>query len=145
MRKYFIKSSYIAVIFSLAFVSCEKFLDTDSPSNFTQEIIYANVSDATKGVSSIYALFNQDAFTSRLSNAFIPNTDIEVGGVGAAPENSPPPALSALAQRLPVKVQTLPTPPQLTNGIHCQPGSWPLMLLRKLTLKPWNLLPSDKL
>ncbi|MGB3066048.1 RagB/SusD family nutrient uptake outer membrane protein [Sphingobacterium thalpophilum] len=88
MRKYFIKSSYIAVIFSLAFVSCEKFLDTDSPSNFTQEIIYANVSDATKGVSSIYALFNQDAFTSRLSNAFIPNTDIEVGGVGAAPENS---------------------------------------------------------
>lgn len=88
MRRYFKTPTYFALVITLGLVSCKKFLDTDSPSNFTQETIYANVSDATKGVSSIYALFNQDAFTSRLSNSFIPNTDIEVGGVGAAPENS---------------------------------------------------------
>src|SRR5690606_12620197 len=68
--------------------SCQKFLETDTPSNFTQEYIYSNPDEAIKGINAAYALFNQDAFTSRLSNAFIPNTDIEVGGVGAAPENS---------------------------------------------------------
>lgn len=71
-----------------AISSCKKFLDTESPSNFTQEYIYANPKEALKGVYASYALFNQDAFTSRLSNSFIPNTDIEVGGVSAAPDNS---------------------------------------------------------
>lgn len=82
------KKIYLFAASTLVFASCDKFLDTDSPSNFTQETIYANVSDATKGVNSIYALFNQDAFTSRLSNSFIPNTDIEIGAVGASQENS---------------------------------------------------------
>ncbi len=68
--------------------SCKKFLETDSPSIFTQEVVFGTVPDATKSVYSIYALFNQDAFTSRLSNTFIGNTDIEIGGVGAAPDNS---------------------------------------------------------
>ncbi|TKC55440.1 RagB/SusD family nutrient uptake outer membrane protein [Pedobacter hiemivivus] len=68
--------------------SCKKFLETDTPSNFTQEVIFGTEADATKSVFSIYALFNQDAFTSRLSNTFIGNTDIEIGGVGAAPDNS---------------------------------------------------------
>lgn len=71
----------------VATTSCKKFLDTDSPSNFTQEYIYANPNEALKGVYGSYALFNQDAFTSRLSNSFIPNTDIEVGGVSATPDN----------------------------------------------------------
>ncbi|MGJ7030288.1 RagB/SusD family nutrient uptake outer membrane protein [Niabella hirudinis] len=79
---------YAAFCFAVAATSCKKFLDTDSPSNFTQEYIYANSNEAVKGVYSIYALFNQDAFTSRLSDSFIPNTDVEVGGVGAAPDNS---------------------------------------------------------
>lgn len=81
---------YLLIVFCIATatLSCKKFLDTDSPSNFTQEYIYANPSEAVKGVYSVYALFNQDAFTSRLSNSFIPNTDVEVGGVGSAPDNS---------------------------------------------------------
>lgn len=79
---------YSALCLTTAATSCKKFLDTDSPSNFTQEYIYNNSNDALKGVFSIYALFNQDAFTSRLSDSFIPNTDVEVGGVGAAPDNS---------------------------------------------------------
>lgn len=83
-------SLYIICAFCLivAATSCKKFLDTDSPSNFTQEYIYANPEEAVKGVYGSYALFNQDAFTSRLSDSFIPNTDIEVGGVSAAPDNS---------------------------------------------------------
>ena len=79
----------IALVAALAILaSCKKFLDTDSPSNFTEEYVFGTVNDASKGVYSVYALFNQDAFTSRLSNNFAGNTDIEVGGVGAAPDNS---------------------------------------------------------
>ena len=81
------------IIYTLAAVailvtSCNKFLDTDSPSAFTDTYIFANETDAQKAVMSIYALFNQDAFTSRISNVFTGNTDIECGGVGAAPDNS---------------------------------------------------------
>jgi len=72
----------------IVLASCQKFLDTDSPSSFNQEYIFATESDASKGVYSVYALFNQDAFTSRLSNIFTGNTDVEAGGVGAKPDNS---------------------------------------------------------
>lgn len=68
--------------------SCKKYLTADSPSNFTEEYVFGSVSDAKKTVNMVYALFNQDAFTSRLSNNFAGNSDIEVGGVGAAPDNS---------------------------------------------------------
>ena len=79
---------YIISSFCLAATisSCKKFLESDSPSNFTQTYVYANPNEALKGVYGSYALFNQDAFTSRLSDSFIPNTDIEVGGVSATPD-----------------------------------------------------------
>ncbi|RYZ29547.1 MAG: RagB/SusD family nutrient uptake outer membrane protein [Chitinophagaceae bacterium] len=73
---------------SLLFVSCKKFLTSDSESNFTQDYIFSSEADAKKAVNSVYALFNQDAFTSRLSNNFAGNTDVEVGPVGASPDNS---------------------------------------------------------
>ena len=69
-------------------VSCKKFLTADSPSNFSQDYIFSSETDAKKAVNSVYALFNQDAFTSRLSNNFAGNTDVEVGPVGASPDNS---------------------------------------------------------
>lgn len=72
----------------LFFVSCKKVLQPDTPSSFTQEYIFSNVDDAKKAVNSVYALFNQDAFTSRVSNNFTGNTDIEVGQVGGSPDNS---------------------------------------------------------
>ena len=79
---------YTVVAVAILFISCNKFLDTESPSAFTDTYIFANETDAQKAVMSVYALFNQDAFTSRLSNVFTGNSDIECGGVGAAPDNS---------------------------------------------------------
>src|SRR5687767_5598755 len=73
---------------SLMVVSCKKILDPDTPSAFTQEYIFSNETDASKAISSVYALFNTDAFTSRVSNNFTGNTDIENGGVSASPDNS---------------------------------------------------------
>lgn len=76
------------VLTSLIIVSCKKILDPDTPSAFTQEYIFSNETDAAKAVSSVYALFNTDAYTSRVSNIFTGNTDIECGGVSASPDNS---------------------------------------------------------
>ena len=75
-------------ISSLLFASCKKHLDTTSESEFTTDYVFGNETDAKKAVLSVYALFNQDAFTSRVSNNFTGNTDIENGGVGASPDNS---------------------------------------------------------
>jgi hypothetical protein len=75
-------------ISSLLFASCKKHLDTTSESEFTSDYVFGNETDAKKAVLSVYALFNQDAFTSRVSNNFTGNTDIENGGVGASPDNS---------------------------------------------------------
>lgn len=85
MKKYIV---YILIIAVTAFSSCEDFLNTDSPSSFTDEYIFSNVEDAQKAVMSVYAMFNQDSYTSRLSNVFTGNSDIEHGGVGAAPDAS---------------------------------------------------------
>ncbi len=72
----------------ISFSSCKKYLTSDSPSNFDPEFVFGSEADAKKAVNSVYALFNQDAYTSRLSNNFTGNTDIECGGVGASPDNS---------------------------------------------------------
>ena len=84
--KRFILFGFSLLVF--AGMSCKKILDPETPSVFTQEYIFSNETDAAKAVNSVYALFNQDAFTSRLSNNFAGNSDIEVGGVGASPDNS---------------------------------------------------------
>nr|WP_294906766.1 RagB/SusD family nutrient uptake outer membrane protein [uncultured Lacibacter sp.] len=80
--------AFILLAMAAALPSCKKFLVADSPSNFDPEFVFGSESDAKKSVNSIYALFNQDAYTSRLSNNFAGNSDIEVGGVSASPDNS---------------------------------------------------------
>jgi hypothetical protein len=84
--KYFIIYSAIAVMLVLS--ACTKILDTNSPSDFTSALVFSNTTEAQKAVSGVYALFNQDAFTSRLSNNFTGNNDVEYGGAGSAPDNS---------------------------------------------------------
>lgn len=83
------KQTIVTILFSaLILVSCKKYLTSNSPSNFDPEFVFGSEADAKKAVNSVYALFNQDAYTSRLSNNFTGNTDVECGGVGASPDNS---------------------------------------------------------
>jgi starch-binding outer membrane protein, SusD/RagB family len=82
------KFLYIIVIVSILFASCKKFLETDSPSSFTDTYVFSHTDDAKKAVLGIYALFNQDGYTSRISSNQNGNSDIEVGGVSSAPDNS---------------------------------------------------------
>lgn len=75
--------------FALLFVSCKKYLTSDSASRFPEEYVFGSESDAKKSVNMVYALFNQDAFTSRVSTLFAGNTDVEVGNsVGASPDGA---------------------------------------------------------
>lgn len=85
MKKLFLISTLITVA---AISSCKKYLVSNSLSNFDPEFVFGSEADAKKAVNSVYALFNQDAYTSRLSNNFTGNTDIECGGVSASPDNS---------------------------------------------------------
>lgn len=80
--------AFILLATAVSIQSCKKFLVANSPSNFDPEFVFGSEADAKKAVNSVYALFNQDAYTSRLSNNFTGNTDIECGGVAASPDNS---------------------------------------------------------
>ncbi|MEO5561950.1 MAG: RagB/SusD family nutrient uptake outer membrane protein, partial [Chitinophagaceae bacterium] len=79
---------FLAGFASFYFISCKKFLTSDSPSKFPQEYVFGSEADAKKTVNMVYALFNQDAFTSRLSTNFAGNTDVEVGGVASTPDGA---------------------------------------------------------
>ncbi|HEX6426555.1 MAG TPA: RagB/SusD family nutrient uptake outer membrane protein, partial [Niastella sp.] len=73
----------------LIFASCKKYLTSNSESRFTEEYVFSTESEAKKTVNMVYALFNQDAFTSRVSTLFAGNTDVEVGSaVAASPDGA---------------------------------------------------------
>lgn len=77
----------LLVLSTLLGSSCKKFLTSDSASRFTEEYVFGTESDAKKSVFMVYALFNQDAYTSRVSTNFGGNTDVEVGlSVAATPD-----------------------------------------------------------
>jgi hypothetical protein len=78
----------VATLVSLFSVSCKKILQPETPSSFTQDYIFGTEADAKKAVNSVYSMFNADAFTSRVSNNYAGNTDVEVGGVAAAPDGA---------------------------------------------------------
>lgn len=87
MKKKFI---YIVLLLtSVSFISCDDFLAVDSPSSFESEYLFSSTDDAYKMVLGAYAPFTQDPYTSRLSNVFMQNTDVEInGGVGEKPNGA---------------------------------------------------------
>jgi len=68
--------------------SCSDFLDPVSESNFDETYVFSNAADAKKMVLGSYALFTQDSYTSRMSNVWLQNTDVEVTAPSAAPDGS---------------------------------------------------------
>lgn len=75
-------------IITLVSVSCKKILEPETPSAFTEDYIFSNETDAKKAVNGVYAMFNGDPYTSRVSTNFAGNTDVEAGGVAASPDNN---------------------------------------------------------
>ncbi len=77
---------YILAIIPVLFGSCEKYLESDSPSRYTDTYIFSHLEDAQKIVNSIYQCFQEDAYTTRLSLNPNCNTDVEVGIASSAPD-----------------------------------------------------------
>lgn len=77
-----------AVIGAMVFTSCDDFLEVDSPSQFDTNYVFNSESDAKKVLLGAYKEFCEDPFTSRLSNAFAQNTDVECSNPGEKPDNS---------------------------------------------------------
>lgn len=78
-------------IISLALLfltSCKDYLDVDSPSAFTKDYVFSNANDAKKGLMGVYSLFGADPYTSRMSNVWMQNTDVEAIQPGASPDGS---------------------------------------------------------
>ncbi len=76
----------IAAVFT--FSSCSDFLEPESESNFDETYVFSNAGDAKKMVMGVYALFTQDSYTSRMSNVWMQNTDVEVTAPSALPDGS---------------------------------------------------------
>ena len=80
----------ILSVFCLALIlfSCEDKLEVESPSSFDSDYIFSNTTDAKKAVMGVYSLFAQDAYTSRMSNVWMQNTDVEAMQPSANPDGS---------------------------------------------------------
>jgi hypothetical protein len=84
MKKYIIIIMSVTMLFS----SCNDLLKVDSPSTFDSNYVFSNTGDAKKMVLGVYAMFAQDSYTSRMSNTWMQNTDVEASQPGAVPDGT---------------------------------------------------------
>lgn len=78
----------ILIISTIALGSCDSFLDAPRPSAFDAEYVFSNLTDAEKMINGVYACFPVDPYTSRMSNVFMQNTDVEATAVSENPDGS---------------------------------------------------------
>ena len=69
-------------------ISCNDFLEVDSPSQFDTNYVFNTESDALKVLLGAYVEFNQDPFSSRMANVWAQNTDVECIAPGDKPDGS---------------------------------------------------------
>jgi len=62
---------------TLLTTSCKDFLSPDAPSSFDTDYVFSNSDEAKKVLLGAYAMFNTDDYTSRMSNVWMQNTDVE--------------------------------------------------------------------
>ncbi|MDR3340015.1 MAG: RagB/SusD family nutrient uptake outer membrane protein [Candidatus Symbiothrix sp.] len=68
--------------------SCEDFLNPEAPSKFESSYVFSSAAETKKVLLGAYALFTEDSYTSRMSNVWMQNTDVEVCAPSAAPDGS---------------------------------------------------------
>jgi hypothetical protein len=72
----------------LTVVSCDDFLEQAPLSSFDQAYIFSNTDDMKRALLGAYAPFTEDSYTSRMSNVWMQNTDVEVSAPSASPDGS---------------------------------------------------------
>ena len=68
--------------------ACQDFLTVESPSQFDTDYVFSNEVDAKKVLLGAYQLFCEDPFTSRMSQVWAQNTDIECIAPSEKPDGS---------------------------------------------------------
>jgi hypothetical protein len=70
---------YFMAITTVLFTSCKKYLETDSPSTFSNDYVFSHEYDIFNAVKGVYALLTQDAgYSTRLSFYNTVNSDVEI-------------------------------------------------------------------
>jgi hypothetical protein len=82
------KFLFVLILTTISIVSCKDWLEVNSPSSFESDYVFSNEQDAMRMVLGVYSCFPVDAFTSRMSNVFMMNTDVEIAEPGANPDGS---------------------------------------------------------
>ena len=73
------KLIYVIALTTVLFTSCKKFLETDSPSTFTSQYVFAHEYDIFNAVKGVYALLTLDeGYSTRLSYYYTVNSDVEI-------------------------------------------------------------------
>ncbi|WP_026473566.1 RagB/SusD family nutrient uptake outer membrane protein [Alkaliflexus imshenetskii] len=78
------------LLFALSFswMSCDDFLDTASPSEFTHDVVFSTVAYTEYAIVGIYNIMTEDhTYSARLPLNFATNSDIEFVGADAASYN----------------------------------------------------------
>ena len=81
MKKYFRIICFISLIFS--YVSCDQFLNTESPSKFTEDVVFTSIDYAERAVLGIYYLMGTpDFYELEMMMYMATDSDIEFAGGG---------------------------------------------------------------
>jgi hypothetical protein len=81
--KFINKYIAVATFGAVSLASCNDTLDVESPSQMDDQMVYSTVENATNALNGIYVLFCEDPFTSRMSNVWMQNTDVEASAPSA--------------------------------------------------------------
>jgi len=84
LKKYII----IAFAGALSLTGCKDYLSVSSPSQFTASSVFSTEAGAYKVLLGAYECFSQDPYTSRMSDVWAQNTDVEASSVSSAPDGS---------------------------------------------------------
>lgn len=84
ISKYIIK----VMLLFLFITGCNDYLDVEAPSSFDTDYVFSNKEDAKMMLMGVYQLFAVDSYTSRMSNVWMQNTDVEVMQPGQNPDGS---------------------------------------------------------
>lgn len=80
MNKKILYSIFASMI--VLFTSCNDFLEVEPPTGFNNDYVFSSEKEVQSAIAGVYSLMlRDDAYGSRLSYVYNPNTDVEMSGV----------------------------------------------------------------
>lgn len=76
----------MTLLLACAFMSCEDYLDVESPSNFDDRYVYSSEEEMFRALTAIYNPITE-VYGGRWITAFTPNTDVEFKDVSDSPSS----------------------------------------------------------